>query len=84
MLIFYGEAFAQLEVYDNNYLSYNNKPQVLIGATNTGRKFHVKSFDVAYVDTLVKYNCNHTWIMMQNYYQEPFQGLLRYFKPQIE
>ncbi len=61
---------AQLEISNTNtnYLSYNGKDLILLGATASNNDFHVLDFQVEFLDSMKIYGANHTWFMLENFY----------------
>jgi len=59
-----------LEIYpeNTNYLMYNNKPTILIGASASNHDFHVMDFDTTFLSDMQSYGANSTWFMLENFY----------------
>jgi len=60
-------CFSQLTV-DGDNLKYNDERIILLGATASNNDFHVMDFDLTFLDSMELYGANHTWFMLENFY----------------
>ena len=72
ILIIVGNLFGQLEISSTNpnYLSYKDKDLILLGATASNNNFHVLDFKLEFLDSMKIYGANHTWFMLENFYNK--------------
>jgi hypothetical protein len=64
-------CFSQLTV-DGDNLKYNGKRIIILGATPANNNFHVLDFDLTFLDSMKTYGANHTWLMLENFYNKPW------------